>query len=127
MKKENRTKRITIPEEGFVIEPNKLYLARTVEYTETNYYVPMLEGRSSIARLGIFVHISSSIGNIDSSGYCTLELACMQPVRIYANVEICQIFFHPIEGEYERYKKKYKASLDIKPSLLYKDFLNKKN
>jgi dCTP deaminase len=122
MKKENRIKRITIPQEGLVIEPNKVYLARTVEYTETDYYVPMLEGRSSIARLGIFVHVSSSIGNVGSSGYWTLELACIQPVRIYPNVEICQIFFHPIKGEYECYKKKYKASSDIQPSKLYKEF-----
>ncbi|TET06145.1 dCTP deaminase [Candidatus Dependentiae bacterium] len=122
MKKENRTKRITIPEEGFVMKPNKLYLARTIEYTKTDYYVPMLEGRSSIARLGIFVHISSSMGHVGSSGYWTLELTCVQPVRIYANVAICQIFFHPIEGKYVCYENKYKASLDIKPSLLYKEF-----
>ncbi|HOP64342.1 MAG TPA: dCTP deaminase, partial [Spirochaetota bacterium] len=48
MKKENRCSEVVIPEEGLLLEPGKLYLGRTVEYTETHNYVPMLEGRSSI-------------------------------------------------------------------------------
>ena len=36
------------PEEGYVLQPNKLYLGRTHEYTKTRCFVPMLEGRSSI-------------------------------------------------------------------------------
>jgi len=121
MKKENKTKRVTIPEEGFILEPNRLYLARTIEYIKTDYYVPMLEGRSSIGRLGIFVHISSSLGNIGSYGYWTLEIACIQPVRIYANIPICQIFFTVIKGEPYPYKTKYEGS-DIEPSKLYTEF-----
>jgi hypothetical protein len=49
---ENECERLTIPAEGLVLEPNRLYLGRTVEYTETHNLVPMLEGRSSIGRLG---------------------------------------------------------------------------
>ena len=44
MKKLNPTKRITIPEEGLVLEPNRLYLGRTNEFTKTEGFVPMLEG-----------------------------------------------------------------------------------
>ena len=43
MKKLNPTKRITIPEEGLVLEPNRLYLGRTNEFTKTEGFVPMLE------------------------------------------------------------------------------------
>ena len=28
----------------------------------------------------------------------------MQPIRIYADVEICQIFYHTIEGDFDTYK-----------------------
>jgi deoxycytidine triphosphate deaminase len=52
MKKENRAKSLIIPEDGLMLEPEILYLARTVEYTKTEGYVPMLEGHSSIGRLG---------------------------------------------------------------------------
>jgi len=121
MKKENRTKRITIPENGIVLEPNKLYLGRTVEFIKTDYYASMLEGRSSTGRLGIFVHVSSGLGNVGSTGYWTLELACIQPVRIYAGVEICQIFFETIKGTPYPYETQYEGS-DIHPSKFYKEF-----
>lgn len=52
MKKPNPTKRIVIPDEGLLLEPNRLYLGRTNEFTKTDRYVPMLEGRSSTGRLG---------------------------------------------------------------------------
>ena len=52
MAKPNRVRRMTIPPEGLVLGPNQLYLGRTVEHTETHNLVPMIEGRSSIGRLG---------------------------------------------------------------------------
>ena len=52
MRRPNRVDRITIPPEGLVLQPNLLYLGRTVERTETRNLVPMIEGRSSIGRLG---------------------------------------------------------------------------
>ncbi|HEY5575676.1 MAG TPA: dCTP deaminase, partial [Clostridiaceae bacterium] len=64
MKKQNKVKSIVIPEEGLVLEPGKLYLGRTVEYTETDKYVPMLEGRSSVGRLGLFIHVTAGFGDV---------------------------------------------------------------
>ena len=57
MKVKNETKTISIPPEGLVLEPGIVYLGRTVEYTKTLNHVPMLEGRSSIGRLGIYIHV----------------------------------------------------------------------
>lgn len=123
MKKENKTKSITIPEEGLVLEPGKLYLGRTIEYTETKNYVPMLEGRSSIGRLGLFIHVTAGFGDVGFKGYWTLEIFCVQPIRIYPSVEVCQIYYHGIDGEYEEYSSgKYQSNKGIQPSLLYKDF-----
>ncbi|MBU3191955.1 dCTP deaminase [Clostridium bowmanii] len=126
MKKENPYKTIVIPTEGIVLEPNKLYLGRTKEYTETDKFVPMLEGRSSIGRLGLFVHVTAGFGDVGFRGYWTLEIHCIQPIRIYADVEICQIYYHSIEGDYDRYiSGKYQNNNGIQPSLLYKDFEKK--
>lgn len=126
MKKPNAYKRIVIPEEGLVLEPNKLYLGRTMEYTATEGLVPMLEGRSSVGRLGLFVHVTAGFGDVGFAGYWTLEIFCVQPIRIYAGVEICQIYYHTIEGDYERYRSgKYQNNRDVQPSLLYKDFEKK--
>ena len=123
MKTPNKVKEMEIPPEGLTLEPNKLYLGRTLEYTRTEDYVPMLEGRSSVGRLGLFIHVTAGFGDVGFSGYWTLEIFCVQPVRIYAGVEICQIYYHTIDGEYERYNSgKYQLNQGIQPSLLYRDF-----
>lgn len=126
MKRPNPTDKLTIPAEGLVLEPNKLYLGRTVEYTETHNYVPMLEGRSSIGRLGLFIHVTAGFGDVGFKGYWTLEIFCVQPIRIYPEVEVCQIYYHSIEGDFENYSSgKYQANTGIQPSLLHLDFINK--
>ncbi len=123
MKKPNPTKQIVIPEEGLLLEPNRLYLGRTNEFTKTDRYVPMLEGRSSTGRLGLFIHVTAGFGDIGFAGYWTLEIFCVQPVRIYPNVEICQIYYHDIDGEYDLYSSgKYQNNSGIQASLMYKDF-----
>jgi len=123
MKKDHVTKEIIIPENGLILETGKLYLGRTVEYTETHNYVPMLEGRSSIGRLGLFVHVTAGFGDVGFCGYWTVEIFCVQPIRVYPNVEICQIYYHTIEGEYNCYSSgKYQNNRGVQPSMLYKDF-----
>jgi dCTP deaminase len=54
----------------------------------------MIEGRSSIGRLGLFVHVTAGFGDVGFCGFWTLEMFAVQPVRIYAGVAICQIFYH---------------------------------
>lgn len=123
MKKENKVKKIVIPPEGLVLETGKLYLGRTVEHTKTDNYVPMLEGRSSIGRLGLFIHVTAGFGDVGFSGYWTLEIFCVQPIRIYPDVEICQIYYHSIEGDYDKYSSgKYQDNTGVQPSLLFRDF-----
>ncbi len=123
MKKPNATSKIIIPEDGLLLQPNKLYLGRTNEFTKTEKYVPMLEGRSSTGRLGLFIHVTAGFGDVGFAGFWTLEIFCIQPIIVYPNVEICQIYYHNIEGEYELYKSgKYQNNTGIQPSLMYKDF-----
>lgn len=123
MKNPNPVSRVMIPKEGLVLETGKLYLGRTIEFTKTFDCVPMLEGRSSIGRLGLFIHVTAGFGDVGFSGYWTLEMFCVQPIRIYPAVEICQIFYHTIDGQYDYYvSNKYQNNTGVQPSLLYKDF-----
>lgn len=120
MKTPNRTRALRIPAEGLVLEAGRLYLGRTVERTETHGFVPMLEGRSSIGRLGLFVHVTAGFGDVGFRGYWTLEMFAVHPVRIYPGVGICQIFYHQIVGEITEYASgKYQNNTGIQPSLLY--------
>ena len=123
MKKKNEAKGLIIPSEGLVLKPGTLYLGRTTEYTRTEQYVPMLEGRSSIGRLGLYIHVTAGFGDVGFAGYWTLEMHCIHPIRIYDGVEICQIFYHTIEGDYDKYSfGKYQNNKGVQPSLLFKDF-----
>ena len=123
MKTPNPVRKLHIPEEGLVLEPQTLYLGRTREFTKTDCFVPMLEGRSSVGRLGLFIHVTAGFGDVGFAGYWTLEIFCVQPIRIYAGVEICQIYYHDIKGDYDRYQSgKYQNNTGIQPSLLYQDF-----
>jgi dCTP deaminase len=122
MAKPNRVRRITIPPEGLVLGPSQLYLGRTSERTETHELVPMIEGRSSVGRLGLFVHVTAGFGDVGFCGYWTLEMFAVQPVRIYPGVPICQIFYHEISGSITEYASdKYQNNRDIQPSLLFKE------
>lgn len=118
----NRYRRIEIPPEGITLQPNQLYLGRTSEHTESHGVVPMIQGRSSLGRLGLFINPGGSLGH---SGYCgtwTLEMHCVQPVKLYAGTQICQIFFLELVGQCSEYDSdKYQHSCDIQPSLLYRE------
>jgi dCTP deaminase len=122
MREVNRVRRLTIPDTGLVLNPNQIYLGRTQERTETLDLVPMVEGRSSVGRLGLFVNVTAGFGDVGFSGYWTLEMFAVQPVRIYPGVPICQIFYHQLTGKYQTYSSdKYHNNRDIQPSLLYKE------
>ena len=122
MRRPSRVRRVAIPAEGLVLQPNQLYLGRTVERTETHNLVPMIEGRSSIGRLGLCVHVTAGFGDVGFCGYWTLEMFAVQPVRIYAGVAICQIFYHDIRGAFTEYQSdKYQHNHDIQPSLMFKE------
>jgi dCTP deaminase len=123
MRRPSRHRRIEIPPDGLVLDPGCLYLGRTLERTETHNLVPMLEGRSSIGRLGLFVHITAGFGDVGFCGYWTLEMFAVQPIRVYAGIEICQIFYHSLQGDIREYSSdKYQHNRDIQPSLLYREF-----
>jgi len=125
MKTNNPTREIIIPGDGMMLQPGRLYLGRTVEYTETHGAVPMLEGRSSVGRLGLFIHVTAGFGDVGFKGYWTLEIFCVQPIVIYPGVEICQIYYHEISEDYEEYiSNKYQNNTSIQASMMYKDFID---
>ena len=127
MKRSHNIRMIRIPAEGLVISPGTLYLGRTYEYTETIGLVPMLEGRSSVGRLGLFIHVTAGFGDVGFKGFWTLEIHCIQPIRIYPFVEICQIYYHLIDGNYIGYESsgKYQNNKGIQPSMLYREFIDR--
>lgn len=105
-RKHNPIEYIEIPPEGFVLHPNTLYLGVTEEYTETHLYVPFLEGKSSVGRLGIDIHATAGKGDVGFCNTWTLEISCTHPVRVYAGMPIGQLIYFRVDGEIETYYNK---------------------
>lgn len=109
-KKHNTISHFEIPEEGYVLQPDVLYLGVTAEYTETHEHVPFLEGKSSTGRLGIDIHATAGKGDVGFCNTWTLEISCVHPVRIYAGMPIGQLIYFPVDGEVEnKYNTKQNA------------------
>ncbi len=105
-RKHNQIEEIIIGPEGYEIKPGTLYLGVTVEYTETHNSVPFLEGKSSIGRLGIDIHATAGKGDVGFCNTWTLEISCVQPVRVYAGMPIGQLIYFTVDGEIENYYNK---------------------
>ena len=112
-KKHNEIHHFKIPKTGFVLKPGQLYLASTIEYTETHKHVPFLEGKSSTGRLGIDIHATAGKGDVGFCGFWTMEISTSIPVRIYPGMPIGQLIYYKVEG---KVKKLYNKKKDAKYS-----------
>ncbi|MHA2602904.1 MAG: dCTP deaminase [Candidatus Thorarchaeota archaeon SMTZ1-83] len=93
------TKLVDTRGEPFMILPGQFVLAQTVErITLSSEYAALLEGKSSIARLGIIVHAAGLVNpgtGSEKPGKLTLEIYCenLSPVLLYPEMPIVQIMF----------------------------------
>lgn len=90
---------IHLNSDGYVLQPNKLYLANTYEKIGSKKFVTQLIGRSSIGRLGMFLQITAPLGHVETYHKWTLELKVVQPLKIYPQMKIGQVTFWKIKGK----------------------------
>ena len=128
VKKKNPSAPMIIPAEGIILQPGIVYLASTVEYTQTLKHVPVIQGKSSLGRLGLFVHVTAGFGDVGFAGHWTLELLVIQPLKIYPGMKIAQIVYHDIsEMPNVSYDKKEDAKYSNQGNdpVASKNYLNK--
>jgi len=90
---------------GFILEPGRLYLGHTAERVSAGTYVAVVDGKSSLGRLGIGVHMTAGFIDPGYSGQVTLEISCVQRVKLRAGMRIAQIRFHKMVGEGPMYQE----------------------
>lgn len=91
---------------GFVVKPRILYLMHTRERIHTRRYVPIIDGKSSIGRLGLLVHVTAGYGDPGFDGQYTLEVVALaHPVIVYPGMRFAQMRFHLMHGEAPDYKE----------------------
>lgn len=113
---------------GYTILPNEFVLATTKEVVDLDSHVMgQLHGRSSVGRLGLFVH---NAGLVDAGyvGQLTLELynASPYPIELKEGMRICQLTVHTLsssaEEAYNDESNKYQKQNGVTPSKLWQDF-----
>jgi len=114
---------IVLDEKGIVLEPKILYLGHTEEIMGSEHFVPIIRGRSSTGRLGLFIHITSDLIDIGSINQWTLQMHVVQKVKIYPGMLIGQVTFWVPTGDIKLYNGKYQHSLGPMESKIYKDFI----
>ena len=89
------------PDEPFMMQPGDFALASTVESLELpDDLLGRLEGRSSIARLGITVHSTAAVFEPGWIGTATMELSNLgrMPVALYPGMRICAFSFEEVSS-----------------------------
>jgi len=121
-KKQLTFKTINIPDEGMILEPNIIYLGNTLEVIGSDHFVPIIRGRSSTGRLGLFVHVTADLLDIGFVGQCTLMLHAVQRLKVYPGMKIGQVTFWVPKGKIDLYNGKYQMLDGPQTSQIYKDF-----
>ncbi len=129
VRKHNATHDIVLPPEGGLLEPGQLYLASTIEYTETHAHVPVLDGKSSIGRLGLAIHVTAGFGDVGFCNHWTLEIVALcHPVWVVPGMPIGQLRYHEVAGKVRgSYARKPHAKYTTRSpfpleSMMYKNF-----
>jgi dCTP deaminase len=123
-RRENFATETAIPEGGLVLQPGRIYLGHTVEVMGSDHYVPIIRGKSSTARLGLFIHVTADMIDIGSHNQWTLQLNAVQPIKIYPNMRIGQVTFWRVVGDVTLYRGKYQGSMGPMESHVHLDFVS---
>jgi deoxycytidine triphosphate deaminase len=109
-KLDNAVEYIDIPDDGFVIQKGQFFLGHTHEVLGSVEYAPIIRAKSSIARLGLFVHVTADLIDIGSVNQCTLQLFATHAIRIFPGMRIGQVTFWKAVGEISLYNGKYQGA-----------------
>lgn len=105
--------RVEIADEGFVLDPGRFVLGMTEEQIrlplppelseeagERGCLAARVEGKSSLARLGLLIHFTAPTIHAGFRGTIALEMMNLGPagIRLRAGMPICQLILEPVVG-----------------------------
>lgn len=101
--------------ESFVLHPGVSILGYSKEYFGSDRYLIEVNGKSSLARIGLLVHNSAGLVNPGHFLNIALELCNLNnvPIILRPGMEIAQLTFSPLSSESNRnYKEKGRYHLN---------------
>lgn len=119
--RDNRLEERVIPDQGLVLEKGDFILAESVEVIGSDKYVPMVHGKSGVARKGLFIHITADLVDIGYKGKITLQLYATQRVMLKKGIRIAQLSFWVPKGEITLYNGKYQNGTGPQASKIWLD------
>jgi len=119
--KDNKFAECIIPDDGLVLNQGDFILAESSEIIGSDKFVPIIHGKSGIARKGLFAHITANLVDIGYRGKITLQLYATQNVIIHKGMKIAQITFWVPKGEITLYKGKYQNGDGPQASKIFLD------
>lgn len=120
--------------QSFILHPGCFALGLIQEKTGVNNaHVGRLEGKSSLARLGLIIHTTAGFLDPGNCLKLTLELynASPLPIKLYPGMKIAQIAFEQLAKPCERpygspgLNSKYFQSTGVEESKMYLNFTDK--
>lgn len=114
----------------FILHPGEFALGTTKEYIKVpKDLVGIVDGRSSLGRLGISVHTTSAGISPGWEGFFTLEIANIgkMPVALYPGMRVCKLSLiklssEPEESYKEKKGSKYDKQTQLEESKIFQDF-----
>ena len=115
------------------LPPKSFVLGTTKERVKIpSDLIGRVEGRSSVGRLGVAIHVTAGFIDCGFEGQITLEIANLSnnTIMLYEDMRICQIVFEELKGEpnkiYGEAGNKYQGQTGATPSLInYDDDIHK--
>jgi dCTP deaminase len=96
-----------IPLDGYILKQNTLVLAYTKEYLDLRpcpKFAARVEGKSSLSRIGLSVHITAPTIHSGFDGRIRLEIENHGPlpIKLKSDMRICQLIFEQTLGTPDR-------------------------
>jgi dCTP deaminase len=114
---------VTIPADGLILQPDRLYLGETLEIIGSEQHACELYGTLSVAALGVWIQVSAPLGHTGAIVRWTLEIRVAQPIRVHPGMLIGKVAFWEVSGEVVPYRGRYANSVAVTQSRLCRELV----
>lgn len=91
----NALKKEKFTDKGFLLQPHKVYLARTIEHVTTHGFIPVIYGKANLSMLGVSIELTNGYKTDAFDGHMLLTIIATKPTIIYPGVDIANLAFFP--------------------------------
>jgi dCTP deaminase len=106
-------------EQGFILHPGEFVLGCTFESVKLpNNIIARLDGKSTIGRLGVLIHVTAGYVDPGFRGPLTLEIYNVRkvPIILRPMQPFCQISFSFMKEVGKPYNGRYQDAIGVEPS-----------